>query len=81
MIWKKVFPKDSPLEKKIDFTLLSQKFALSGANIRNVALFAAFFAVEEDTKIQMKHIVDGLKIELTKIGKTFECSDFTSLLD
>jgi ATP-dependent 26S proteasome regulatory subunit len=79
LIWKKVFPKDSPLEKKIDFALLSQKFALSGANIRNVALFAAFFAVEQQDEIQMEHIVQGLKIELTKIGKRFKPVDFTSL--
>jgi len=69
LIWKQVFPKNAPLEKEIDFSLLSQKFALSGANIRNIALFSAFFAAEQEEQIQMKHIVQGLKIELTKIAK------------
>jgi len=79
-IWKRVFPENSPLEQEIDFALLSQNFALSGANIRNIALFSAFFAAEQQEQIQMKHIVQGLKIELTKIGKTFKSTDFASLL-
>jgi len=79
-IWEKVFPKDSPLEKDLDFSSLSEKFALSGANIRNIALFSAFFAAEQEEEIQMKQIIDALKIELTKIGKTFKSKDFNSFL-
>ncbi len=79
-IWQKVFPKNTPIEKDIDFSLLAQNFALSGANIRNIALFSAFFAAEQEEKIQMKQIIDALKIELTKIGKTFKSKDFTSFV-
>jgi SpoVK/Ycf46/Vps4 family AAA+-type ATPase len=79
-IWQKVFPKNTPIEKDIDFSLLAQNFALSGANIRNIALFSAFFAAEQEEEIQMKQIIDALKIELTKIGKTFKSKDFTSFV-
>jgi SpoVK/Ycf46/Vps4 family AAA+-type ATPase len=78
-IWGKVFPKDSPLENDIDFSSLSEKFALSGANIRNIALFSAFAAIEQKDNIRMKHIIHGLKSELAKIGKNYKVSDFNIL--
>jgi len=76
MIWKKVFPDKSPLEKEIDFAFLAKNFRLSGANIRNIALFAAFFAAEDGGTIAMKHIIRGIKRELQKEGKTYKPSDF-----
>ncbi len=76
IIWKKVFPDKSPLGKEIDFTFLAQNFKLSGANIRNIALFAAFFAAEDGGVIVMKHIIQGIKRELRKEGKTFKPLDF-----
>ena len=78
-IWEKVFPKDSPLEKDLDFSSLSEKFALSGANIRNISLFSAFFAIEQKDDIRMEHIIHGLKSELAKIGKNYKVSDFDIL--
>ena len=78
-IWEKAFPKDSPLEKDLNFSSLSEKFALSGANIRNIALFSAFFAIEQKDNIRMEHIIHGLKSELAKIGKNYKISDFDTL--
>lgn len=86
LIWQKVFPEHSPLDEHIDFKVLAKKFEFSGANIRNAALFAAFFAVEENDlmnnkMIKMEHIVKGVKVELKKLGKSIKESDFTLLLD
>jgi len=75
-IWQKVFPKETPLEQTIDFTLLAKEFKLSGANIRNAALAAAFYAAEDKGKITMEHIMKGIKRELQKMGKTFQPSNF-----
>jgi len=77
LIWQKVFPENSPLDTHIDFRILAKKFEFSGANIRNAALFAAFFAVEENEIIQIEHILNGIKVELKKIGKSIKASDFT----
>ncbi len=80
LIWGKVFPPKAPLDDNVKYTYLAKNFALSGANIRNSALFAAFFASEKQSAIQMKHIAEGLKIELTKMGKSYKDSDFSALL-
>ncbi|MDH3825458.1 MAG: AAA family ATPase [Nitrosopumilus sp.] len=61
-IWKNIFPKDAPLDKNIDFEFMS-KFEVSGGNIKNIALAAAFLAAEEDSKILMKHLISATKKE------------------
>jgi ATP-dependent 26S proteasome regulatory subunit len=78
ILWQKVFPEHTPIDKEIDFSHIAQNFPLSGANIRNAALFSAFYATQEKKNVNMEHIIKGLKIELTKIGKTFKSSDFLS---
>ena len=79
-IWEKSFPKETPLDQKVRYAYLAKTFALSGANIRNSALSAAFFAAEQRSSIQMKHIAEGLKLELIKMGKSYKDSDFSVLL-
>ena len=75
-IWKKIFPKETPLNEDIDFAFLAKEFKLSGANIRNAALAAAFYASEDNGKITIEHIMKGIKRELQKMGKTFQSSNF-----
>jgi len=80
LIWEKSFPQKAPLDHNVKYTYLAKNFALSGANIRNSTLFAAFFASEQQSSIQMKHIAEGLKIELTKMGKSYKDSDLSVLV-
>jgi len=75
-IWKKVFPEETPLNKDIDFSFLAKNFKLSGGNIRNIALAAAFYAAEDKGEITMRHIMKGIKRELQKMGKTFQLPNF-----
>ncbi|NEW60237.1 ATP-binding protein [Sulfurovum sp. bin170] len=76
-IWRRVFPKDTPIDSDIDFSVLAKNFELSGANIRNASLFSAFFAVQEGEAIGMGHIARGIKIELGKLGKVIKESNFS----
>ncbi|HEY9247136.1 MAG TPA: ATP-binding protein, partial [Candidatus Methanoperedens sp.] len=46
LIWKGIFPKESPLARDIDYKFLSEKIKLAGGNIKNMALAAAFYAAE-----------------------------------
>jgi len=78
LLWVRLFPKRL-LEKDINFTPFAKKFKLSGANIRNVALYAAFNAVGNDAKIGIEHIVKSLKGELDKIGVGYVEDDFKEL--
>ena len=73
-LWYKLLPFEV-LEKPLDFHTLAKNFKLSGANIRNIALYAAFNAAGEEKKIEMKHIHKALKNELEKVGVTINEDD------
>jgi len=73
-IWKKVFPEQTPLDK-IDFAFLS-KLQISGGNIKNIALTAAFLTAEDSNKVKMAHIVKAAKREFQKMGKNYGQEEF-----
>jgi len=77
-IWKNIFPKPSLLANDVDLKFLAKQFRLTGGNIKNISLNAAFFAAEEaePQSISMKHIVKATKRELDKIGKPYKRTDF-----
>lgn len=66
-IWKRVFPKEVPLGE-MDYERLS-KIKLSGANIRNIAINAAFLAAEQGGRIEMPDILEAAKQEFEKTGR------------
>jgi SpoVK/Ycf46/Vps4 family AAA+-type ATPase len=71
-IWRKHFPKAAPVDGDIDFDLLARKVKVPGGNIKNIVLNAAFRAAQQDTPIQMEHIVKSTRREFEKIGKLWE---------
>ena len=82
-IWQSVFPSATPLGR-LDFDRLSL-FALSGANIHNVALAAAHTAAANRTPrrcaVEMPHILESIRAELIKIGRPGTSSEFQWTLD
>src|SRR6185312_5328503 len=54
-IWEKHLPKSAP-RGDINFEFLARRFPLSGGNIRNALLSAAFRAAETNEPISMQHI-------------------------
>jgi AAA+ superfamily predicted ATPase len=68
-IWEKIFPKSAPCSPDLDLDLLAKRFEICGANIRNVALAAAFLAANEGETIEMGHVVRSLRREYQKMGK------------
>lgn len=75
-IWKKILSGGSVPMEEIEFRLLAQRFKLSGAGIRNAALYAAFKAADSGGKISMAHILEGVKEEMLKNGKSVREKDF-----
>jgi AAA+ superfamily predicted ATPase len=66
-IWKKVFPAATPTSN-----LNHQKLAqlnVTGGNIRNIALNAAFLAAESGTPVEMANLVEAAKLEALKIDR------------
>ena len=76
-LWQKVFPKQTPLGMDVDFEYLAQRFSLSGSNIKNVAVSAAFLAAshQEDTPISMLHLLTAIQREYEKLGKTLTAGE------
>ena len=80
-IWRNIFPRETPRSKDIDYEFLAKRFNLSGGNIKNIALNAAFLAAEKSKKIGMEHIIQATKREFQKMGKLCAQSDFGKYYD
>ena len=55
---------------------LARQFQLSGAQIKNIALNAAYRAAEDGGLLRMQHLVRSIFRELQKEGKVMLASDF-----
>ncbi|HYH05197.1 MAG TPA: ATP-binding protein, partial [Bacillota bacterium] len=75
-IWKTIFPEKAPLSPDVDYTFLAEKMKISGGNIKNIAVNAAFNAAKANTDIGMVHIMRAGKREYQKMGKAFLKTDF-----
>jgi SpoVK/Ycf46/Vps4 family AAA+-type ATPase len=75
-IWQKIFPLQTPMSDDIDFEFLAKKFNLSGGNIKNIAVNAAFLAAEDSQRVEMSHTLLATRRELQKMGKHCSPSDF-----
>ncbi|MFC5743217.1 ATP-binding protein [Dyella tabacisoli] len=75
-LWHKAFPPGAPLADNVDFELLAEKASLSGGNINNIALRAAFYAAAEHQAVGMDHLLRAVEREYDKLGKVFAVGDF-----
>ncbi|MFN0085521.1 MAG: ATP-binding protein [Blastocatellia bacterium] len=75
-IWRNIFPAEMPRGQDIEFDFLAGKFEISGGHIKNIALSAAFLAVENSGVVGMKHIIRAAKREFQKMGRLYVKSDF-----
>lgn len=75
-IWRRTFPPEAPTGDDLDLPFLARRLKISGGNIRNIILTAAFLAAEEQTAIYMRHLVRGASYELQKMGKLVVEGDF-----
>jgi hypothetical protein len=75
-IWQKVFPPEAPQGPDVDLLFLAKQFKVTGGNIRNIALLAAFLAAEDRSTIGMTQIIRAIKREYQKLGKLVTESDF-----
>jgi SpoVK/Ycf46/Vps4 family AAA+-type ATPase len=66
-IWRKVFPAATPTEG-LDAKKLAQ-LNVTGGNIRNIALNAAFLAAEAGTPVGMANLVEAARLEAQKIER------------
>jgi AAA+ superfamily predicted ATPase len=68
-------PNGAPLLDGIDFDALAERLTMTGADIKNAALGAAFLAHAEDARIGMQHVVHAARRELAKRGEVVRAGD------
>jgi SpoVK/Ycf46/Vps4 family AAA+-type ATPase len=67
-IWQQCLPAEAPRADDLDFRFIARRLELSGGNIRQITVRAAFAAAAENKPIAMKHLVEATRAELVKIG-------------
>jgi ATP-dependent 26S proteasome regulatory subunit len=76
-IWQIVFPQEAPIRPDIDLDLLSERYRLTGGNIRNIALTAAFLAARDGGVIGMDHVLWATRREYQKMGRLVDEREFS----
>jgi vesicle-fusing ATPase len=67
-IWERVFPAATPV-CGLDATRLA-RLNVTGGNIRNIALGAAFLAADEGSAVTMLHLLRTARAECAKLGRS-----------
>jgi SpoVK/Ycf46/Vps4 family AAA+-type ATPase len=80
-IWQNIFPIETPLTTTIDLSFLALQFKITGGNIKNIALSAAFLAARDGGGITMENIIWATKREFQKLGKLCNESDFAQYFE
>ena len=66
-IWRRIFPEQTPTED-LDISRLA-RLNVTGGNIRNIALYAAFLAADADQPVRMSHLLQAARAEFAKLEK------------
>lgn len=74
-LWKKAFPDRAPTED-IPFDWYAEKFELSGSEIKEAALQAAFLAADEGKRINRFHLKEAVRQCYFKYGRILTDADF-----
>lgn len=73
-IWQKVFPAQMPAAP-LDFDRLA-RLTLTGGDIRNVAMNAAFLSAQAGTSLTMPMLLDAARTEFRKLERPINEADF-----
>jgi SpoVK/Ycf46/Vps4 family AAA+-type ATPase len=75
-LWRRCLGTSAPLADKLDLEFLAGAFRLSGGNIRNIAVTAAYAAAEDGAPIGMGQLVRATQREYRKLGRMVVESEF-----
>jgi hypothetical protein len=80
-LWDLHLPPAVPRADDVDLGFLASAFKLSGGNIRNVCVAAAFYAITDDRPVTMLDLVRGTEREYQKLGRMMHVEEFGDWLD
>ena len=75
-LWRAMVPPGAPLDDDVDIPFLARQFELTGADIRNVVLDAAYHAAQLDKSITLLQVLRAVARQFTKAGKVPTAVDF-----
>jgi SpoVK/Ycf46/Vps4 family AAA+-type ATPase len=75
-LWERCLGACAPRADDLDLDFLASSFELSGGNIRNVTLAAAFLAAADGRPISMADLIRGTGREYRKLGRLVTESEF-----
>ncbi|HET6443768.1 MAG TPA: AAA family ATPase [candidate division Zixibacteria bacterium] len=76
IIWKVNFPVETPLQADVDLKLLAKRYRITGGNIRNIIMAAAFLAAEKGEPVGMVHLLHASRREYQKMGRLIDEQQF-----
>jgi hypothetical protein len=68
-IWEGMFPRETLRADDLELQVLADAYELSGGEIRNCVLSAAYMAARDGLPVGVKHVRSGLRRELMKSGR------------
>ncbi|NLF77556.1 MAG: ATP-binding protein [Chloroflexi bacterium] len=68
-IWQRIWTPETPLGHDVELWAMAEQFRLSGGNIKNIALAAAFLAAAEDQPVSQAHLLHATRREFQKLGR------------
>ncbi|MBE0430669.1 MAG: hypothetical protein IBX67_02465, partial [Dehalococcoidia bacterium] len=80
-IWQSIFPTEAPLADGLDLRFLARQFRITGGNIKNIALAAAFLAAQDGGRVTMENLMRATKREYQKMGKLCTEGDFAQYFE
>jgi AAA+ superfamily predicted ATPase len=76
LLWRAKLRPQLPQADGLDLTFLAQRFRMSGAEIQNAVVTAAYLAAEDDAVVGMGHLVRGVLAEHRKMGRFLPAGEF-----
>jgi len=68
-LWRMHLPDRLPQAPDVDLSFLADRFSLSGGEIRNICLTAAYLAAESDSPVGMADLIRATGREYRKLGR------------
>ena len=73
-LWRAMIPTEAAVTPDINFSLLADRFEMSGGYIRNAVVRAAYLAASDASPIGMRHLQRAAMLEYTAMGKIIHAS-------
>ncbi len=69
-IWRGVLPSQTPVSPDVDTTALAERFVLTGAQIRDAAIEAAYLAAASGSAVSLGLLITAIRRQYAKAGRT-----------